>query len=433
MHGDFSKSFKATPFHRFGELNTLKLLVYEHVSGGGYADKPIPVGILSEGFSMLRTLVAEFKAAGYSVSTVLDSRIAALNPPISADYTVPVSSFRAAERTIQKLSESVDAAYLIAPESNQMLQSLVASIEQAGVPSLNCRASAIGNVSDKAAMLQRVKKKRLPTPATVIVSAVDDVAGIKQTICGSVGFPLIVKPVDGVGCAGLSVVSNEQQVAGAVAKAISGSSSKYFMAQELVRGFAVSVSLLATDSEVLPVSLNKQDVSLMPPEATSTYNGGQVPFDSGLKREAFAAAETVVKSFHGLRGYVGVDLVLTEKRPVVIEVNPRLTTSYVGLRKIAGFNIAQAIINAVFEHELPANNQSLGYAVFSKVNTPKPTTVALQKTYRLSGVVSPPFPVPNNDAACALVLSHGATLKNATAGFNEAKKRLRNILRSEGN
>jgi hypothetical protein len=238
--------------------------------------------------------------------------------------------------------------------------------------------------------------------------------------------------VDGVGCAGLSVVSSEQQVADAVAKAISESSGKYFMAQELVHGVAVSVSLLATDSDVLPVSLNKQDVSLMPPEATSTYNGGQVPFDSRLESEAFAVAEAVVKSFHGLRGYVGVDLVLTEKRPAVIEINPRLTTSYIGLRKTAGFNPAQAIINAVFEHELPANNQSLGYAVFSKVNTPKPTTVALQKTYRLNGVVSPPFPVPDNDAACALVLSHGAMLKEATAGLHEAKKRLRSIIRSEG-
>ncbi|MCJ7762351.1 ATP-grasp domain-containing protein [Candidatus Bathyarchaeota archaeon] len=411
----------------------MKLLVYEHVSGGGYAEKPIPVSILSEGFSMLRTLVVDFKAAGHSVSTVLDSRLAALNPPISADYTVPVSSFRAAERTIQKLSESVDATYLIAPESNQVLQSLVASMEQAGVPSLNCRANAIGNVSDKAAMLQCVKERELSTPATVIVSAVADVAEIKQTICGSLGFPLVVKPVDGVGCAGLSIVNSEQQVVDAVAKAISESSSKYFMAQELIHGVAVSVSLLATDSDVLPVSLNKQDVSLMPPEATSAYNGGQVPFDSRLKRETFAAAEAVVKSFHGLRGYVGVDLVLTEKRPVVIEVNPRLTTSYVGLRKIAGFNLAQAIINAVFENELPADNQSRGYAVFSKINVPKPTAVALQQTYGVSGVVSPPFPVPDNDAACALVLSHDATLKEATAGFHEAKKRLRSIMRSEGN
>jgi len=429
---DFSKSFKATRFSRFGELNTLKLLIYEHVSGGGYADKPIPVSILSEGFSMLRTLVADFKAAGHSVNTVLDSRLAALNPPLEAECIVPASSFQEAKLAIHNISESADAAYIIAPESNQVLQSLVANIEQADVLSLNCRANAIERVSDKAAMLQCVNDKGLLTPATVTVNAFEDAAGIRQTICDSLRFPLIVKPVDGVGCAGLSIVNNKQQVAGAVAKAIRESSSNYFMVQELIHGTSVSVSLLATDSEALPISLNRQDVSLMPPEATSTYDGGHVPFDSPLKREACAVAVTVVKSFQGLRGYVGVDLVLTGKEAVMIEVNPRLTTSYLGLRKIVGFNPAQAIINAALENELPANNQSRGYAVFSKVQTLKPTIAALQETYSLNGVVSPPFPVPDNDTACALVLSHGATLKEAKTEFHETKKSLRSIIHLEG-
>lgn len=381
---------------------------------------------------MLRTLVADFKAAGHFVSTVLDSRLATLNPPIEADCIVPAASFQEVKRAVHNISESADAAYIVAPESNQVLQSLVASIEQAGVSSLNCRASDIGKASDKAIMLKRAKEIGLSTPTTLIVNALDDVAEIKHAIYGSLNFPLIFKPVDGVGCAGLSVVNNEQQVTGAVAKVISESTSKHFVAQELIRGTAVSVSLLVTGSDVLPVSLNRQDVSLMPPEATSTYNGGQVPFDSPLKNEAFAVAATLVKSFHGLRGYVGVDLVLTGKEAVVIEVNPRLTTSYLGLRKIIGFNPAQAIINAALENKLPANNQSRGYAVFSKVKTLKPTPAALQKTYSLSEIISPPFPVPNNDTASALFLSHGATLREAKAEFHEAKKRLRSIIRLEG-
>jgi predicted ATP-grasp superfamily ATP-dependent carboligase len=406
----------------------LKLLIYEYVSGGGFADKPIPSSMLSEGFSMLRTLISDFKAAGHSVTTVLDSRLAALNPPMAADCVVPVSSFQEAEAAIQKISESADAIYIIAPESNQVLQSLVADMERAGVSSLNCRASAIKKVSDKAAILERAKEMGVPTPATVIVSAFDDVAEIKQTISGRLDFPLIVKPVDGVGCGGLSVIRNENQVASAVAKLISESSSKYFMAQELIHGTAVSVSLLSNGSEALPISLNKQNVSLKPPESISTYNGGQVPFNSPLKREAFAAAKTVVKSFHGLRGYVGVDLILTEKEAAVIEVNPRLTTSYVGVRKVVGFNPAQAIINSILERELPLSSQSAGCAFFSKVKTPKPTTEALQESYTMDEVVSPPFPVPEDGTAYAFVVSYSATLKEAKARFHEAKKRLRNII-----
>jgi predicted ATP-grasp superfamily ATP-dependent carboligase len=428
MYSYFSKSFKVIPFFiDFGEQSTLKLLIYEYVSGGGFAGKSIPSSILSEGFGMLRTLISDFKAAGYFVATVLDLQLAVLHPPIEADCIVPVSSSREAEAAIQKISESADAAYIIAPESNHVLQSLAERMEQAGVHSLNCRASAIRKVSDKAILLDRVKKMGLLTPATIMVSALEDVVEIKQTISSKLEFPLIFKPVDGVSCGGLSVVRNENQVASAVDKVNRESSSKYLMVQELIQGIAVSVSLISTGNEALPISLNKQGVSLMTPEAISTYNGGLVPFNSPLEREAFATAEKIVRSFRGLRGYIGVDLVLTEKEPVVIEVNPRLTTSYVGVRRVVSFNPAQAIINSVLERELPADNKSVGYAFFSKVKTPTPTTEVLQKTYKMDELVSPPFPVPCSSTACALVLSHRATLKEATAGFREAKKRLLSI------
>ena len=47
----------------------------------------------------------------------------------------------------------------------------------------------------------------------------------------------------------------------------------------------------------------------------------------------------------GLSGYVGVDVVLgNDGRDWAIEINPRLTTSYVGLRALAGFNLAEAML-----------------------------------------------------------------------------------------
>jgi predicted ATP-grasp superfamily ATP-dependent carboligase len=50
-----------------------------------------------------------------------------------------------------------------------------------------------------------------------------------------------------------------------------------------------------------------------------------------------------------LCGYVGVDLVLGrdgESEDTVIEINPRLTTSYVGLRAASRGNLAQAMLDA---------------------------------------------------------------------------------------
>jgi hypothetical protein len=166
------------------------------------------------------------------------------------------------------------------------------------------------------------------------------------------------------------------------------------------------------------------------PEACSSYSGGSVPFAHPLKAEAFEAAEKLVKAVQGLRGYVGVDFVLTEEAAVAVEVNPRLTTSYVGLRRVVNFNPAQAIIDAVLNRKLPIQVESRGYAYFSKVETPRPTLGALQEMYSMDEVVSPPFPV--SDVSSALVASYGGTLQEASLRFREAKKRVLDTISGGG-
>jgi predicted ATP-grasp superfamily ATP-dependent carboligase len=318
---------------------------------------------------------------------------------------------------------------VIAPETEGILQSLVKSVEQTGAVSLNCPASAIGKVVDKTVLHESLKKLGVPTPETITFSVADGVAEVKRAIHGRLRFPLIFKPSNDVSCCGLSVVRNESQVAGAVGKIKRESASKRFVAQELIKGAAASVSLISSGSEALSISLNRQDVTIGAPDAISSYSGGLVPFDHPLRHSAFAVAEKIVKSFRNLKGYIGMDLVLTEDEAVAIEVNPRLTTSYIGLRRVINFNPAEAILNAVSKRKLPIDIQTCGYAFFSKVETPLPTIDALQKTYEINEAISPPFPVSSNSTACALVSSHAATVKAATAGFREAKKRVLSITR----
>ena len=404
----------------------MRILVYEHVSGGGFADEPISASVLSEGFGMLRTLAADFKAAGHNVTTMLDARIARLNPPIPADCVMLVFSCQETQATLRKLSEQVDAAYIIAPETDGVLRSFVETVEQTGAASLNCESVAIEKVSDKVGVYEFMRELGLPVPKTLTFAVTDDLKEIVKGVRGGFGFPVVFKPFDGVSCGGVSVVQDESQVAGAVAKIKVESSGKRFLVQELVEGAAASVSLFSTGSRVVPVTLNLQDVVIETPEACSSYSGGSVPFVHPLQAEAFEAAEKLVKSVQGLRGYVGVDFVLTEEAAVAIEVNPRLTTSYLGLRRVVNFNPAQAIIDAVLHRKLPTHVESRGCAYFSKVGTPKPTLGALQETYSMDEVVSPPFPV--SDVASALVASYGGTLQEASLRFREAKKRVLDII-----
>ena len=112
-------------FQSIREGHYLRIIVYEHVSGGGYAQQPIPPSVLSEGFGMLRTVVSDFKAAGHEVTVLLDERLSKLNPPLDADCTVPIFYASEPKRFLSNIAKINDAVYVIAPETGQTLQSLV--------------------------------------------------------------------------------------------------------------------------------------------------------------------------------------------------------------------------------------------------------------------------------------------------------------------
>ena len=72
-----------------------------------------------------------------------------------------------------------------------------------------------------------------------------------------------------------------------------------------------------------------------------------------LDRRARRLAASVLDCLPDALGYLGIDLVLGAEplgsnefgeNDYVIEVNPRLTTSYVGLRALARVNLAEALL-----------------------------------------------------------------------------------------
>ena len=137
-------------------------------------------------------------------------------------------------------------------------------------------------------------------------------------------------------------------------------------------------------------------------------------------------------SVAGLRGYVGVDLVLGDE-PFVVDVNPRLTTSYVGLSKVTGFNVADTMVNVVLKKKLLLKKEGKGFAYFSKVGTSKPTATAFQRATQINEVLSPPFPMSNIKKAIALIRGQGDTMEEAQSQFEEAKSSLLNSVNGTDN
>jgi predicted ATP-grasp superfamily ATP-dependent carboligase len=87
------------------------------------------------------------------------------------------------------------------------------------------------------------------------------------------------------------------------------------------------------------------------------YLGGRLPLPDNLDRRARRLAERAVECVEGLHGWFGVDMILGEAEDgsgdMAIEINPRLTTSYLGLRRLARFNLAEALLATATGSAMP--------------------------------------------------------------------------------
>jgi predicted ATP-grasp superfamily ATP-dependent carboligase len=174
---------------------------------------------------------------------------------------------------------------------------------------------------------------------------------------------LVVKPLDGVGCEGVCRVDRLSDLPGILSIVRQSTSLEQILLQSLVSGIHASVSLLVTEGRCLPLSLNLQFIEA---GAQFMYLGSQVPFHHPARGQAMALASSAVGLIPGLRGYVGVDIVLADDCIQLIEINPRLTTSYIGLRQVAQRNLAEAIWDACQNGSLPDGIPLQGQVVIKK-------------------------------------------------------------------
>jgi predicted ATP-grasp superfamily ATP-dependent carboligase len=54
----------------------------------------------------------------------------------------------------------------------------------------------------------------------------------------------------------------------------------------------------------------------------------------------------IAQAFPDLFGYVGIDLILSDDC-YVVEINPRLTSSYSGIKQALGINIAELVLQSM--------------------------------------------------------------------------------------
>jgi len=157
----------------------------------------------------------------------------------------------------------------------------------------------------------------------------------------------VVKPDDGAGCQDtLLFRSRSQLLAWLPNHARPG-----LVFQPYVRGDARSLSLLCCEGRARVLACNRQKVRVAGDAFEFSGVSVGAVMDEGGRYAALADA--IARALPGLWGYCGVDFIETDTGPMVLEVNPRLTTSYAGLRRAIGMNPAQLVL------ELPGSLEAV--------------------------------------------------------------------------
>jgi tyramine---L-glutamate ligase len=293
----------------------LKVLVYEWVTGGGLAGLPMPTEWAAEGAAMRRAVAADFASLRNCTAQVIVPIDARLPQEPETSTIVPVDGAGGRVR-LAELAQSVDATIVIAPETNGTLARLTRQLDEAGAYHLGSSVDAVALTGDKARLAGFLRARSIDTPPTRLI---DPRAGLPA----DAPYPAVLKPVDGVGSQDTFLVAGSRSVP-AGARALESA-----VLQPFVPGEPMSASFLVdTAGRAWLIGIGSQRMAVR--NGRLEYRGGTMPVEC---RGAECRLRPALEAIAGLRGFVGVDFIWdsTSERVTLLEINPRPTTSYVGL------------------------------------------------------------------------------------------------------
>jgi len=364
-------------------------LICEFVTGGGCLGQPLPASLVREGDMMLAALVKDVAAVGgIEIASVRDARLGI--PDLPATFRTIAA---AADPWLvwRDAIETVDAVWPIAPETGGALARLSELTLSAGRRLVGSRPRGVALAASKKATSAHLAARGVAVVPTMSAEAMlrDDpsrdsdvathsychpresggpgqllhrlpwtpaFAGVTNSIVASSARPCldptparwVAKPDDGAGAESTRLFHNEQEMRQWLAAAPERVS---FIVQPYMAGVPASLSLLCRDGRAWLLSCNRQEIAI--DDGAFRFCGSLVGGLESRRPRYEPIAAAVAAAMPGLWGYVGIDLVDGDAGPLVLEVNPRLTTSYVGLGRAIGLNPAGLVLDLI-EHDLGA-------------------------------------------------------------------------------
>jgi predicted ATP-grasp superfamily ATP-dependent carboligase len=352
----------------------MRIFLYEFITGGGWFDlgtEPPGGALLQEGRLMAAAIAEDLlatkalpqKSSGEDVKimTLLDDRIDNFYP--DEIQAIPVASTRETRSQYVASLKKCDAYLLIAPEFDGLLRRSATVAATYNAKSLIPGLSTLLVCESKLLTAEFLGLRKIPTIQTHrALDIYSPITGITRSLDSPTGF--IFKHAEGAGSLG---VAYYPELPTSFPEDIEGLSLGNAVIQSKVEGVFASVAAFCGPSgfDMLPPMQQ-----IFAPDSF-TYTGGRLITDLPLARRAWQLAERVFAQLPNPQGYIGVDIVMGETEEFVVEVNPRLTTSYVGYRAATEANLAEVMLGRALANssaevpELPSLWQGVEFDVAS--------------------------------------------------------------------
>ncbi len=314
----------------------MRILVFEYITGGGMLGRDLPRALVEEGEMVLASLVSDLaEVGGIEILIVRDARLPV--PKLEARYCV-VREAAEFFKMWNKCLDSVDAVWPVVPEFNRLLEDVSERVIASGKILLNSPPKVLQLVASKIATVNHLSSHGIATVPTYLPEqGVPDEDGM-----------WVIKPDDGVGCQDISICKNKADLN---QKLCSLPVDQSYVVQPFVRGSSVSLTILAKDGDATLLSVNHQQMAVT--NGAFVLLGLMVNgLTEGLEKYRDIAVNTAA-AIPGLWGLLGIDLIATNEGVLVLEINPRLSRSYAGLKESIGSNPAKMVLDLALGSRLP--------------------------------------------------------------------------------
>jgi len=247
----------------------------------------------------------------------------------------------------EKQAAQADWTIIIAPECDGILEQRYEWAARSAARIIGPQSDLLAISADKWRTYRWLGAHGLPTPKTWLADEVyremtkGAVASAQVAMCAAT-HPMVIKPRDGAGSLGIVKCRDGRALADTLETC--QLDRKRLLVQAWAPGRPASIALLGGPQGYVVCLPAWQYL-----DEDLSYRGGEIPVAEPYARRATDLAHRLAAHLAGkLCGYLGVDLVLGEasdgSQDCIIELNPRLTTSYIGLRTLSMSNLAGVML-----------------------------------------------------------------------------------------